>query len=65
MLVVLWRLLLALWLPPLLGFSLLLLMLSMTPIAGAVGKAVPVVGLAGGASARRSAVHDVARVGRT
>ena len=54
----------ALWLPPLLGFSLLLLMLWMTPIAGAVGKAVPVVGLAGGASARRSAVQDVAGVGR-
>ena len=55
----------ALWLPPLLGFSLLLLMLWMTPIAGAVGKAVPVVGLAGGASARRAAARDLAAVVRT
>ena len=34
-------------------------------IAGAVGKGVPAVGLAGGASARRAAAHDVAAVGRT
>ena len=34
-------------------------------IGGAVGKAVPVIGLAGGASGRRAAVHDVAAVGRT
>ena len=34
-------------------------------IAGAVGKAVPVVGLAGGASARRAAARDLAAVVRT
>ena len=33
---------------------------NMVHIAGALGKAVPVVGLAGGASARRAAAHDVA-----
>ena len=57
-------LLLALWLSPLLGFPLLLLRLWMTPIlmSGAVGKAVLVVGFAGGASARRAAAHYVAAV---
>ena len=34
-------------------------------IAGAVRKAVPVVGFAGGASARRAAAQDVAAVVRT
>ena len=34
-------------------------------IAGAVGKAALVVGLAGGASARWAAAHDVAAVVRT
>ena len=34
-------------------------------IGGAGGKAVPVVGLAGGASALRAAAHDVGAVGRT
>ena len=34
-------------------------------IGGTVGKAVPVVGLAGGASALWAAAHDVAAVGRT
>ena len=34
-------------------------------IGGAVGKAVPAVGLAVGASAGRAADHDVAAVGRT
>ena len=35
------------------------------PMSGAVGKAVPVVGLAGGASGRRAAAHVEAAVGRT